>query len=274
MANLKKVALLYDFDYTLSPSFMQEKLISTFQMDSDTFWTDCNAFGVKYNMDSVLAYMYKIIENAKRLNMKVTHDWLMEMGKDIDLYSGVETWFDRMTEYGKTLGLDIEHYIVSSGNKEIIEGTPIAKYFKRIYASSYAFDENGEAFWPTQAVNFTTKTQYIFRIKKNILDDLNEQKKINQKMEPYVKYDHMIYMGDGFTDIPCMKVIKDKGGYSICVYDKENEKSYSTAKQIIQDNRVDFIAPTDYTKDSELDKVVKEIFNMIIVKEKLKEYKE
>ncbi len=274
MSDLKKVALMYDFDYTLSPSFMQEHMISTFKMKSDDFWKMCNEFGAKNNMDSVLAYMYKIIERAKEMNIKVTHEWLKEMGKDIKLYNGVLDWFERITNYGKEMGLDIEHYIVSSGNKEIIEGTPIAKYFKRIYASSYAFDENGNAFWPTQAVNFTTKTQYIFRIKKNILDDLNEQKKINQKMDAYVSYDHMVYFGDGETDIPCMKVIKDKGGYSICVYDENSEKSYTTAKQIIKDNRVDFIAPTNYKKDSEIDKIVREILHMILVKDKLKEYKE
>ena len=216
--------------------------------------------------------MTKIIEFCKNKNIRLTEKWLNNVGKKITLYSGVEDWFDRITNYGKSIGLDVEHYIISSGNKEIVEGTSIAKYFKRIYASSYAYDENGVAFWPTQAVNFTTKTQYIFRIKKNILDDLNEQKKINQKMTPYVNYDHMLYFGDGFTDIPSFKVIKDRGGYSICVFDETNSHAVATAEQILKDKRVNYIAPTNYTENSKIDNLVKDILKEIVIKDKLKEY--
>lgn len=274
MAELKKVALMYDFDYTLSPAFMQNFMLKEFKVDIESFWKECNDFGVKHNMDSVLAYMYKIIEFCKKENIKLTEKWLNNIGKKITLYEGVEGWFNRITEFGKTIGLDVEHYIISSGNKEILDGTSIAKYFKRIYASSYAYDDDGIAFWPTQVVNFTTKTQYIFRIKKNILDDLNEQKKINQKMKPYVNYDHMLYFGDGFTDIPSMKVIKDKGGYSICVYDEKNLKAKETAEQILKDKRVNYIAPTNYTQNSQIDNLVKDILKEIVIKDKLKSYKE
>lgn len=272
MAELKKVALMYDFDYTLSPAFMQDFMLKEFNIDVASFWDDCNEFGAKNNMDSVLAYMYKIIEFCKKQNIPLTEKWLNNIGKKITLYEGVEDWFDRITKYGKSIGLDVEHYIISSGNKEIVDGTSIAKYFKRIYASSYAYDENGVAFWPTQAVNFTTKTQYIFRIKKNILDDLNEQKKINQKIEPYVNYDHMLYFGDGFTDIPSMLVIKDHGGYSICVYDEKNPKALPTAEQILNDNRVNYIAPTNYTENSKIDNLVKDILQEIVIKDKLSKY--
>ena len=272
MAELTKVALMYDFDYTLSPAFMQDYMLKQFNVDISEFWKDCNDFGTENNMDSVLAYMYKILEFCKSRNIKLTEQFLNNVGKTVTLYKGVEEWFDRITNYGKTLGLDVEHYIISSGNKEIVEGTPIAHKFKRIYASCYAYDKNGEAYWPNQAVNFTTKTQYIFRIKKNILDDLNEQKKINQKLTPYVNYDHMLYFGDGFTDIPTMVVVKDNGGYSICVYDENNPKGLPTAKQILADGRVNYVAPTDYSEGSKIDNLVKDILQQIVIKDKLKTY--
>lgn len=272
MADLKKVALMYDFDHTLSTTFMQNFMVEEFGLTPDEFWDDCNNFGSAHNMDSVLAYMYKILVRAKQKNIKVTEKWLNDQGKRIEFHKGVEDWFDRITNYGKSLGLEVEHYILSSGNKEIIDGTRIAKYFKRIYASCYAYDENGEAYWPTQAVNFTSKTQYIFRIKKNILDDLSEQKKINEKIEPYVAYDHMLYFGDGFTDIPSMIVVKDNGGTSICVYDETSDKALKTANQIKIDNRVNYIAPTDYSEGSTLDNLVKDILKEIVIKDKLKKY--
>lgn len=272
MADLKKVALMYDFDYTLSPAFMQDYMLKEFNVNVSEFWKDCNDFGTQNNMDSVLAYMYKIMEFCKSRDIKLTEKFLNSVGEKITLYKGVEEWFDRITEFGKTIGLDIEHYIISSGNKEILEGTPIADKFKRIYASSYAYDSNGEAYWPNQAVNFTTKTQYIFRIKKNILDDLNEQKKINEKITPYVNYDHMLYFGDGFTDIPTMVVVKSHGGYSICVYDDRNPKALKTANQILTDGRVNYIAPTNYTEGSRIDNLVKDILQEIVIKDKLRQY--
>ena len=263
---------MYDFDYTLSPAFMQDYLLKEFDVNISEFWQDCNDFGYKNNMDSVLAYMYKLIEFCKSKGIKLTEEFLNNMGKKITLYEGVEEWFDRITAYGRSIGLEVEHYIISSGNKELVEGTSIASKFKRIYASCYAYNEDGEAYWPTQAVNFTTKTQYIFRIKKNILDDLNEQKKINQKLTPYINYDHMLYFGDGFTDIPTMVVVKNHGGYSICVYDDKNPKALKTATQIITDGRANYIAPTNYKEGSRIDSLVKDILNEIVIKDKLKQY--
>jgi hypothetical protein len=166
----------------------------------------------------------------------------------------VQNWFDRINQYGESIGVNIEHYIISSGIKEIIEGCPIADKFKKIFACQYYFDETGEAAWPKIAINYTQKTQYIFRISKAAYDE-TDNKKVNDKMnDRVIPYNNMIYFGDGITDIPCMTFVKKQGGTSIAVYHK-GEKNKVTG--LLLDDRVNYISPADYQEGSDLDSLVK-----------------
>ena len=233
------VAFMYDFDETLSTKYMQEySLFPKFKVSADNFWNFSNDLSEKHNMDRNLAYMYAILYYAKISNMQIKREHLKDLGKDIEFFDGVEEFFKKMNDYAKSIGINLKHYIISSGTQEIIEGTKIAHEFEKVFASTFAYDENGNAFWPAQSVNFTTKTQYIFRIKKNQLDKLYESKELNKYVadkSTLLPYNRMVYFGDGFTDIPSMKVVKDKGGISVCVYVPEKEKSVKDANKLYED---------------------------------------
>lgn len=262
----KTVAFMYDFDETLSKGYMQDySLIPLLDEENKQFWENVNAVGKKENMDGVLAYLFVIMQKAKQKNISIDQQTLMSHGKSIEFFEGVEQWFDRINCYGKELGLNIEHYVISSGMKEIIEGSSIAKYFKKIFACSYCYDENGIPYWPKQAVNYTNKTQYIYRIRKNEMDDLNNSASVNDLVDEGKKlpYRHMVYLGDGMTDIPCMKLIKSKGGFSVCVFNPELQKAKNTAKKIFGDGRVNFIAPADYRDNSKLDTMIKSLLKIL-----------
>ena len=190
------------------------------------------------------------------------------MGKDIKLFSGVDKWFERINNYGKELGVKVEHYIISSGVKEIIEGTLIGKQFKEIFASEFYYDELGHAVWPKIAINYTNKTQYLMRISKGVLD-LSNDVDINKKMddkERRILFDNMIYIGDGLTDVPCMKLTKDNGGVSIAVY---NTKGKEVAQELYDEGRVNYIARADYSEGSKIDSFVKKNIQAIALREEI-----
>lgn len=256
------IALLYDFDKTLSPKDMQEySFIPNMGMSSSEFWSEANKISVKNDMDRILAYMYLMVRLAKKNEFPITKESFINLGKDVKLYNGVSTWFKRINEYGKSLGVEIEHYILSSGLKEIIEGTSIAKEFKKIYACEFHYNNFGNADWPQQVVNFTTKTQFLFRISKGVLDVIDDVK-LNRKIkdeERRVPYQNMIYFGDGLTDVPCMKLVKQYGGHSIAIYRKSEIKK---VQPLLKDERVDFICEGDYSKGSTLEEVVKDIIRL------------
>ncbi len=267
MRELKKVAIMYDFDKTLSKKYMSEYgfIQDIGFKDNTEFWHYCNnQLAENNNMDSNLAFMLANILAAQQSGKKITKEYLKAFGKNIEYFDGVLDWFDRINEYGRKKGLQIEHYIISSGVQEIIEGTKIYKHFSRVFASSYIYNNKGEAMWPRIIVNYTAKTQFIFRIRKNLLDNLYNDVDVNKKTDAKtaLPYTNMIYFGDGETDIPCMRVIKDKGGHSICLYN-DDEQSKLKAKQILKDNRVDVIAKADYTENSKIDKFVKRILTDI-----------
>lgn len=270
---LLRVAFMYDFDETLSPNYMQEySLLPSLKVEAEEFFSGCNVLSKEKNMDGIMSYMYKILEYAHKINTHITRDDLKKQGHVIEFFHGVEQYFDAINQYANSIGLHIDHYIISSGLKEMIEGTKIAHHFRRIFASTFAYDEQGNAFWPAQAVNFTTKTQYIFRIRKDKLDNLYDQREVNEYIAnkgSLLSYDRMVYFGDGFTDIPCMKVVKDKGGTSICVYDPHKEKSKKEAERIFADTRVNYIAPADYSQDSRLFAILKDVLQKISLEHKL-----
>lgn len=255
------IALMYDFDKTLSPKDMQEySFIPSIGMNATDFWEETNKVAAKSAMDKILAYMYLMLKRAKKNDVPITKDSFMSLGKDVKLYPGVKTWFKRINEYGKSLGLEIEHYIISSGLKEIIEGTSIAKEFKRIYACEFHYNERGNADWPQQAINYTTKTQFLFRISKGVLDTMDDDT-LNSYMrddERRVPYRNMIYFGDGLTDVPCMKLVKAYGGQSIAIYQK---KKFHKVQRLIDEGRVNYVCPSDFSQGSELERIVKLIIH-------------
>ena len=203
-----------------------------------------------------------MIKESKKNDMPIKRDTFNNAGKDIEFYPGVVDWFKRINDYGKSLGIRVEHFIISSGLKEIIEGSSIAKEFKEIYACEFLYDVNGVAIWPKLVVNYTTKTQFLFRINKGVLDISNDNdlNKYVTNDDRDIPFRNMIYIADGITDIPCMKLVKSNGGKSIAVY---TDKSKELANTLIKDKRVDFIAPSDYTDGSELDTIMKRILDSL-----------
>ena len=255
------VAIMYDFDKTLSPKDMQEYgFIDGLGMNSEEFWEKSRLNMVNHNMDQILAYMLTILQEAKG-RMPLTRSLFNELGRDVKLFDGIETWFERINLHGEKLGLEIEHYIISSGLKEIIEGTEITNRFKEIYAAEYCYNEKDIPIWPAMAVNYTSKTQFLFRINKGVLDvtehnGLNESTPDNKKRIPFR---NMIYVGDGLTDVPCMKLVKMNGGHSIAVYSEDR----SIADSLISQDRVDFVVKADYRENSDMEKTVYTILNQI-----------
>lgn len=258
------VALIYDFDGTLSPGNMQEfGFIQATGKTKEDFWAQNRKLSEGQDANGILTYMYQMIREAKNHGISLKRDSFRKFGMDIELFNGVKEWFVLINEYGKSIGLDVKHYINSSGLKEMIEGTPIAKEFENIYACSFLYDIDGIAVWPAVAIDYTAKTQFIFKINKGI-KEVSDNSKINQYIpenERPVPFSRMIYFGDGETDIPCMKMVKEHGGHSIAVYANSNKKV--TAQQLIRDNRVDFICRADYTEGKEMHMIVKRVLDKI-----------
>ena len=255
------VAIMYDFDKTLSTKDMQEyAFIPGIGMTAEDFWGECNRLTKENNMDQILSYMYVMIKEARGKKL-LNRAEFNKLGESVELFSGVSDWFERVNAYGESIGVTVEHYIISSGIKEIIEGTPIAKYFKEIYAAEFLYDEDGVPVWPAMAVNYTSKTQFLFRINKGVLD-VTEHKELNTytaEEERRVPFSNMIYIGDGFTDVPCMKLVKVNGGHSVAVYSSDDD----TAHDIMKQGRVDYMAKTDYRKGEKLENTVFAILDLI-----------
>ena len=257
------VAICYDFDKTLSPDDMQAQgYIQSVGYNVKDFWDKSNALARANDMDTNLAYMYTMMVEAQG-NLLFTKKNLEEYGSKVKLFKGVDGWFDRIRDYGKTKGVIVEHYIISSGLKEMIEGTSIAKkgVFEKIYASSFYYNERNVAVWPAQVINYTSKTQFLFRIEKGTLD-INDPA-VNDYFPPdqmRVPFRNIVYIGDSDTDIPCMKLVNSSGGHSIGVYNPDTNDKTKVLK-MIRDNRIRHFAPADYTENGELDRLVKEIID-------------
>ena len=260
------LAMLYDFDRTLSPKDMQEyAFIPGLGMDAAEFWRECNAVMERHNMDSILAYMYVMLAKSEGRQL-VTQDTLRELGRSVKLFPGVTTWFRRVNAYAEKRGLQPEHYIISSGLREIIEGTPIAAEFREIYAASFCYNDRGVPFWPAMAVNNTSKTQFLFRVNKGVLG-VTENRGLNEYMPEdrrRVPFRNMIYIGDGLTDVPCMKLTRVGGGHSIAVYENDSR----VASDLLLHDRVDYALRTDYTKGGEIEQAVFEVIDQIAAADK------
>lgn len=265
------MAVCYDFDKTLSPDNMQAQgYIQSVGFDVDEFWKQANDLARDNGMDENLAYMYMMVREAEG-NFVINKKALEDYGSKVKLFDGVIDWFKRLKEYGETEGVEVEHYIISSGLKEMIEGTLPSKagMFKKVYASSFFFNERGVAVWPSQVVNYTNKTQFLFRIEKGVLD-VNDPS-VNDFFPPEkirVPFRNMVYIGDSATDIPCMKLISLHGGHAIGVYDPKTNDN-SKVKKMLADNRIRYIAAADYNQGSELDLLLKNIISSVAANEQL-----
>ena len=259
-------ALIYDFDGTLSPGNMQEfGFIQAVGKTPEQFWTMSDTLATGQDASNVLAYMKMMFDEARKNGISLRRESFRDFGADIELFEGVREWFQAVNRYGREHGVIVEHYINSSGLKEIIEGSPIAHEFKHVFAGSFMYDENGDAQWPGMAVDYTAKTQFLFKISKGILSS-RDNKMVNESMaddKKRIPFHHMIYFGDGDTDVPCMKIVNMFGGHSIAVYDPANERKRKTAEKLKRQGRVNFNTPAIYTVDSRTYKVVCAIIDKI-----------
>lgn len=260
LAKQTVVAICYDFDKTLSPKDMQEfGLIEKLNCSPEGFWREAGELAEREGMDHILAYMLLILKKSAE-GAAVTRGDFRRLGRDIELYPGVESWFRRIGRAAKSAGVEVEHYIISAGLKEIVEGTSIAKNFAGIYASSFLYDGDEKPYWPCQVVNYTTKTQYLFRISKGCCD-LGDEDSVNEFMPEEARripFTNMIYIGDSVTDIPAMRVVKNGGGTAVGVYDPAAQ-STDRVQKLLLDGRIDFLMPADYTEGSALEKLVTKV---------------
>lgn len=260
------VALIYDFDGTLSPGNMQEfGFIQAIGKKPQEFWQESDDIAADQDASNILSYMKLMFDEAKKAGIKLRREDFRKFGESVELFEGVEGWFRLINDYGKAHGVKVEHYINSSGLAEMIEGTPIAKEFKRIYACSFLYNKEGEAEWPGVAVDYTAKTQFLFKINKGILS-VRDNKKVNESKideKKRIPFPHMIYFGDGETDVPCMKIVKMFGGNSIGVYNPAIPKKKKVAEKLLRQHRVNFITPALYTKESRTYNVVCSIIDKI-----------
>ena len=266
------IALIYDFDGTLAAGNMQEyDFIPAVGKSNMEFWDESNRLAEEQDADQILTYMALMIREAQAKGLSLRREAFQESGKRVELYPGVMEWFDRINAYGEERGVKVLHYINSSGLKEIIEGTPIADKFRKIYACSFLYNVDGIAYWPGVAVNYTNKTQFIFKINKGV-ESVYDTKQVNKFMEEKqrpVPFSRMIYVGDGTTDIPCMKLVKNFGGHSIAVYNPKDEAKRGDMNTLIRDNRVNHVCPADYSEGKEMDTVVKAIIDKCVADHKL-----
>ena len=271
MSNQPIIALLYDFDKTLCTQDMQNyAFIPSLGLAPGDFWKIANDFGRKEKMDSVLAYMYAMLRESEKRGLPLTRQSLNHCGRNITFFPGVTDWFQRINRYGGLLGVQVEHYVISSGLREIIDGSAIAGEFKEIYASEFYYDGEGRPVWPRLAVNFTAKTQFVYRINKGVLD-VADDRTLNDSMpddSKRVPFTNMIYLGDGLSDVPCMKMMRAYGGQAIAVYQAVNREG---VERLLRQRRVDFIYPADYREGTELEITVKRIIRRMAVSHQLSE---
>lgn len=259
-------AIAYDFDGTLAPGNMQEfDFVPSIGMTKKAFWREVTELARQHNADSILMYMKHMLDKARAAHVPVHKKDFVDFGRSVTLFEGVQSWFDRINTYGKERGLKVQHFIISSGIREMIEGTPVARKFSAIYASSFVYDHNGVAEWPALAVNYTTKTQFLFRINKGVAN-VYDNSRINEfvpRQDRPVPFENMVFVGDGETDIPCFRLVKEQGGHAIAVYKPSTRGAKGTAEKLVEEGRVNFIAPANYAEGSEMECFIKGVIGKV-----------
>ena len=267
------VALIYDFDGTLSPGNMQEfGFIQAIHKTPEEFWAMSNGLATGQDASDILAYMKMMFDEARKSGIPLRRCDFQRFGQDIKLFEGVRDWFRHVNEYGAARGVTVEHYINSSGLKEIIEGSPIAQEFKHIFAGTFIYDDKGEAVWPGIAVDYTAKTQFLFKIQKGIFSSRDAQR-VNESTsdeEKRIPFSQMIYFGDGDTDIPSMKIVNMFGGHAIAVFNPALPQKRDKAMKMLRQGRVNFITPASYTKNGRAFRLVCAIIDKIQADSELK----
>jgi phosphoserine phosphatase len=261
------LAICYDFDGTLSPGYMQNyDFIPKLGVKTSAFWAEVKKLAREQHGDEILIYMGLMLRKADQAGVSVKKEAIERFGQSIDLFEGVEDWFARTTDYGKKHGVAVEHFIISSGLREMIKGTKVGKHFREIFASGFWYDHEGVARFPALGVNYTTKTQYLFRINKGSLE-VWDKDKVNSYVAPDdrpVPFKNMVFIGDGETDIPCFRLVKDQGGHSIAVYKPGDRKGgKAVAEKLIAQGRVNFAVPANYTEGKAADLTIKAIIDKI-----------
>ena len=267
MAKQPIIGIMYDFDKTLSTTDMQNyDFIPNLGMTPEEFWGSTTEFTNEHGVERILSYMYMMIAKAREKGIKITRQYLNECGKNIKFYPGVTTWFNRINEYGESKGVKVEHYLVSSGTMEIVEGCAIYPSFTKAWGCEYYYDKDGEPVWPKLAINYTQKTQFYFRISKGVVD-VKDDNSVNEKTpDRRIPYRNIIYMGDGMTDVACMTLVKHNEGTSIAIYpEKESDK----VRSLYTDGRCNFICRADYTAGSDLEKVIKLIIDKVAMENEI-----
>ena len=258
------MAICYDFDKTLLPEYTTDYgFLQAIGMDRNKFQERFGSEIKKYAGDFTVVFLKLILDLLKEHGLSTKEADIQEFSKNLAFFPGLLTWFDRINAYALTCGIKMEHFIISAGLRELIEKCKIAPYFREIFASSYLYDDNGDAAWPRVCINDANKTQYLFRISKGILDVTDMS--INRRMKHHdraVHFENMIYIGDGDTDIPCMTVVKERGGHSIAVFDPNDLMAESIATHFLSEDRVNVVAPADYSEGSEIDLFVKGVIEM------------
>ena len=268
------VAICYDFDGTFSPGYMQNyDFIPKIGMKTGDFWDEVKKLAKDQHGDEILIYMGHMLRKADQASVSVKRKAIEKYGERIELFEGVEGWFVRVNEYGRAHGVAVDHFIISSGLREMIRGTKIGKHFTEVFASGFWYDHEGVARFPALGVNYTTKTQYLFRINKGSLD-VWDKDKVNSYVPPDerpVPFKNIVFFGDGETDIPCFRLVKDQGGHSIAVYKPRAKKGgKEVAEKLIKQGRVNFAVPANYADGSEADQTIKAIIDKIAADAALK----
>lgn len=263
-------AIVYDFDGTLAPGNIQDHSLipQHIGVSSREFWDKVSVAKKRHNADQILMYLNLLLQEARERGRPIREEILAKHGATTPLFDGVDTWFERINAHAAARGLALEHYVVSSGNEEMIRGCSIASQFRQIFGCRYVYGDDGEAQWPGVVVNYTTKTQYLFRINKGVLNHW-ENESVNRWIpmkERPLPFTRMIYLGDGDTDIPSMKMVRHQGGHSVAVFDPQHwpladmqDKVYN----LIAEDRAHFVVPADYRNGSHLDITMKGILGRI-----------
>jgi hypothetical protein len=230
-------------------------------MSHEDFWEETRALAEAQRGDGILAYMHLMLEKAREKGLELSLDSWRRRGANLRLFPGVEDWFERQNARAEALGLDLRHFIVSSGNRELIEGSPIASRFERIYASGFMFDARNDAVGIALAINYTSKTQYLFRINKWTLDEWDSDaiNRVQADRDRPVPFDRIAFFGDGLTDIPVMRVVTDHGGHAVAVYDPARQITEAAAHRLLADGRARLAGAGDYREGSEMDGLAAEI---------------
>jgi hypothetical protein len=224
-------------------------------ISKDDFWPEVKALARAQGGDEIHAYMHLMLAKARAARLDLTEKAWRNHGENLKFYPGVEDWFDRQNKRAAELGLDLRHFILSSGNREMVLGSRIGRCFEKVYASAFIYDQEGLATGVALAVSYTGKTQYLFRINKWTLEEWDDDT-INRPMELDERpcpFDRIVFFGDGLTDVPTMRLVTDHGGYAVSVYDPESPKSRSGARDLRDAGRAKFAGSADYRDGSTLD---------------------